>query len=353
LHFLLHNFIIFGIRIYPVRTGPLPNKGTLMTTTRFCCSLLFVVATVLSAGTLKGATTYFPGQGEHGTVLFEDQWPSHGDGDFNDVVVRYNYEMEIDAGGSLEQLTLKLQPAAVGSLLSNGLALRLPIPSSTPMNGTLSIGHTVMPVFPQPGESKMVVQLFQDVRDSFIDGAAGFINTVPGEPYIEPLPVELHLTFPGPVTLPPEKPFDLFIFRTGDPGHQIHRPHYYGTDSVNASLYGTGDDASDPPPALGGSRWYVNVDGIPWVLNIGEDVTHPDHAGLTTWPKENVPIDVAYPDIVDFFASEGTLATDWYLNPNVSALYAQIPEPASWLLGAAALYALVSNLRNRRSVGDH
>jgi hypothetical protein len=57
---------------------------------------------------------------------------------------------------------------------------------------------------------------------------------------------------------------------------------------------------------------------------------------------------VVYPDIVDFFASEGTLATDWCLNPNVSALYAQIPEPASWLLGAAALFALVSNLRIRR-----
>ena len=308
---------------------------------------------LFAAAAVDAATTYFPGPTEFGTLMIEDSWPSASDEDHNDVVVRWNLAVDENGSGDVQQLTYTLIVPALGSNTANGLALRLPIPAGTPLQATLGTPQGAGPVFPAGGESQVVLWFVEDLRDLY-PGETGFINTVPADPPVPVAgPMTLQIQFPTPVTLNvPDEPWDLFVFRSGDHSHQIHRPEYYGTDVVNPSLFGTGDDASEPAPPAG-DRWYVDGDGLPWVINIPEDTSHPNYPGLAAYPKETVPIEDAYPDFMVFVVSGGTQATDWYLNPVVENLYAAeaVPEPATFVLGLLGLsgLCLVGWRRRRRS----
>ena len=325
--------------------------------TRFTRALLAFMVGVLSmfaAAAGDAATTYFPGVGEFGTLMFEDSWPSGSDEDHNDVVVRWNLAVSQNGLGDTEQLTYTLSVPALGSTTANGLALRLPVPAATPYQAFINTGLGPVPVLPGVGESQAVLWLVDDLRALLYPGQPGLINT---DPAVSPVPVAppmmLQIQFVTPVTLNvPAEPFDLFLHRSGDHSHQIHLPQYYGTDVVNPLLFGTGDDASDPAPPAG-SRWYVDDFGLPWAINIPEDTSHPNYPGLAAIPSERTPIADAYPDFLLFAASGGTQATDWYLNPVVENLYAAaaVPEPATFILGLLGLsgLCLVGWRRRRRS----
>lgn len=315
-----------------------------------CCVAGLLVATF--CGRMAwGQTTYFPGESEFGTLLFEDQWPAAGDLDFNDLVLRYNYQLERNTDGNVVSIDAIYQPVAMGTLQNNALALRLPLSSAALINATVTIGGNTSAVAPTPGESDLVLSLSDDLRADLAGGGPGFLNTVPGASLLPMQTCTLHISFIAPVNLPADEPFDLFLHRAGDPSHQVHRSPYYGTDLVDPSLFGTGDDASDPPPGDGGTRWYVTADGMPFVLNIPEQVDHPDFPGLAAYPRENVRIDVAWPDIVAFAASGGTLNTDWYLNPDAEFLYAPVPEPSAFLLTGMVACAIGLIVRGHTKEG--
>ena len=232
-------------------------------------------------------------------LLFEDQWPFEGDFDFNDAAVSYNYALTLHANGGVTSLHISLNVLAVGTQLANALALSLPVPFDSALEMQLEFRDgTVVPLVPAPGESQLVLHLTGDLRELFPDSPSP-INTTESTASLPGVPLSVFVRFASPQAIDVgEAPFDLFIFRAGDSGHQIHRPEYSGTDTMNDALFGTGDDASTI------DRHFVNHGGIPFVLQVPATVS---------WPKENVRIDDAYPDIIPFGLSGGTEHQDYYL----------------------------------------
>ena len=248
---------------------------------------------------------YVPSQGNHGMVLFEDQWPSRGDLDFNDAVITYSFSFAGNAAGEVGFLHANFNALAVGGLFDNGLGLALPVPASSVLRVVLNTPRGAVELSPEPGHSQLVVRLGDDLRTLFFDGQRGQINSDEGSAAIAGRPVELQLEFTSPQALDVNlAPFDLFLFRTHDLGHELHRPEYAGTAAMRGALFGTADDGSTP------GRWFVDGDGLPFALHLPRTVA---------WPREGRSIDRLYPDIVTFAQSAGAQGRDFYSSQVVVA----------------------------------
>lgn len=161
----------------------------------------------------------------------------------------------------------------------------------------------------------------------------GPLNAHADRPRVAGALVEVTVDFATPVALDAGlAPFDVFIFRTGDFGHQIHFPSYSGTQAMSAGLFNTGTDASRP------GRAFVHRDGTPFALNL---------QGTSRYPLEAVRVDSLFPDIVAFAASGGATHADFYLSTVVASAGLDVPaspvpaEPAvdhqctwTWQAGA-------------------
>ncbi len=59
--------------------------------------------------------TFVPGENQFSLLAMEDQWPSQGDYDFNDLVLAYNVEIYKNAQGLVKRLRVTYQPRAMGA----------------------------------------------------------------------------------------------------------------------------------------------------------------------------------------------------------------------------------------------
>jgi LruC domain-containing protein len=306
-------------------------------TVRVALPVLFL----LLAASADAGTVFFPGQDEFGTLLYEDQWPSRGDLDFNDAVVRFNARVDtLDATGEVSAILLTLPLEALGSteVCGGGMGLRLPLPASTPMSATTSVsGGPPVLVPPDPIEPDAVLWLVDDLRAELCGGQEGLLNTDEAVPPVACDSLVVELLFQPPVAMDAsDPPFDLFFHRCGDRTHQVHRSAYGGTAQADPSLYGTGDDASSPPDG----PFYIDEDGIPFLISENKE---------GSWPRERVRVDQAFPEIANWAASGGTSDEDWYDHPDPDFIY--LPEPRAaegFAWGTLLLIALARAIGGRR-----
>ena len=269
------------------------------------------------------SVSHAPAENVLATLAYEDQWPEFSDLDFNDVVVRYNLVVRRNAASSVSSLRLFVVPVAIGGTLDNGLAWQLPIPASAVSSVRRRVGQGAWQNLPLEGDAQLTVRLSANLRELFGD-RAGVINAVAGEPTIagQPLEVEVELfaTSSGINISLGQAPFDLFIFRSGDFGHQIHFPSYAGTAAMRTSLFGTHHDGSTP------GRAFVYRDGTPFALNLQT---------TTSYPREGVAVSAHFPDILGFAASAGAQNQDFFLTNTVSSQGLAAPAASVTALPAA------------------
>lgn len=254
------------------------------------------------------AIVYVPAKAEHSMLVFEDLWPKNGDLDFNDQVFGYNYVFVEDYAGNVSALQLTINVLAVGAGVNSGLWLHLPVPADAARSITLNFDDgATQTLTPASGETDLVIKVLGNTRSVFTGGAS-MINTESTTPSLTGHPINVLIRFATPVALDvAQAPFDLFIERTDTPGHQIHMPQYGGTDKMDKTLFGTGDDGSTA------DRHFVNKNGLPFALNVPL---------LVAWPRERVAVETVYPDIVGFANSGGMSNLDWYdTNVNLSAAW--------------------------------
>lgn len=245
-----------------------------------------------------------PGQ-VYGMILFEDNWPSQGDFDFNDAVVAYHQVLEIDSNGRMTGLKLDLDVVAVGALEDNGLAVRFPTAPSNVQSMSLVQNGAVTSI-PTPttwtGESQAVVTLAPSLHALF-DAVGTYVNTEPGQPAHPYVHITLNVSFTPAAVSTRDALFDIFLFNTSR-GTEVHLPQYGGTSQMNQALVGTLDD--DP------NRNFTTGGGIPFALAFPQ---------VVSYPAERVSIDRLYPGIVQFGQSGGTQNQNFYTNPVVSMRY--------------------------------
>lgn len=259
------------------------------------------------------AMAFAPGLGVHGLMLVEDQWPSLGDDDFDDAVLHYNYMFRLDAAGQVVGLRLTLNAQALGGTFDNGVALRLPVPASSVASATRIVGSGApQPLSLSSLDAEAVIVLSNNLRELFA-GQTGQINSLGTAPTVTGQTLELDIVFTAAVNLAiGAAPYDLFIFRTQRPAHEIHRPEYSGTAAMDANLFNTQSDASSP------SRHFVDGSGLPFVLLVPEG---------SAYPLEGVSISSLFPGIIGFASSGGASNADFYLSPQLSFAYANPPAP--------------------------
>ena len=267
------------------------------------------------------ARVFVPADRVYGMLLFEDQWPSRGDFDFNDVVLAYNQTLRYDSSGQLTGFRMDLSVLAVGARFQNGLALRLPGVAAADvarLSSTVTGGSGSVLLDATEPEATFVFT--DDLHRLYgVDGTREWINTDPSLPRTSYADITLDVELAQGANLAASSaPFDVYIFNPVA-GTEVHRPEYLGTAGLDPSLFGTADDGSTA------TRAFVTKAGIPFALHLPE---------LANYPAEGKAIDTLYPEIVPFGASSGALSTQFYRGLVGGDEFGLVPPSA--LVAAAA-----------------
>lgn len=230
-----------------------------------------------------------------GVYAFEDLWPSRGDYDMNDVMVRSDYEKVFDEKGIYEESFLfKTFANYAGN--ANGLAVTL-----TGASAGADLVYSVL----NPGAAEFesaefgrdgdVVLLTPNVKEQM-----GAVYKVTAK-YASPI-AETSVGAPRP-----------FIYRTERDGvgagrrWEVHIPYEAPSAQAEMSFFGTGDDKSVPAKNI----YYVRAENYPFAFFLA-GATNEDVARLLDRSNEKVPIDQVYSGYSGWVTSEGTQNSDWY-----------------------------------------
>lgn len=239
---------------------------------------------------------YFPGRDQFGTLIFEDLWPFLGDYDFNDLVVDYNIRESVDFYGYIHQLQIQLRVVGTLASMNNGFGFQLgvdPTRVGSVTGGKYTRGYTELEANgTESRQEKAVIIAFEDAKAhhnpedvSLSELITITINFTSGVHRNE-------LGFP---------PYNPFLLSNGERGREIHLPGYYPTSLVNTPYFLTNDDTTD----LDVGRSYIDVNSLPWAINLPETFYYP---------SDDIRVEEVYFNFIDWVDSEGQSSSDWYTN---------------------------------------
>ncbi|MHA4894496.1 LruC domain-containing protein [Pedobacter sp. PWIIR3] len=256
----------------------------------------------------RAFTTYSPSSSGWSTLAFEDNWPTRGDYDVNDLVVNYRYTFIANAQNAVVEMTGEFMPVAAGATFKNGFGVQFPFSASAVSSVT---GQSLQNSYIQQasngveaGQAKAVIIPF-DNHENLLKNADGSpqVNTDPSKPKATPSKATVNVKFGSPIAAANfgTVPFNPFLIVNLKRGYEVHLPNNVPTDKINTSLLGTGDDNSTP--ATG--RYFLSKDSSPWGLSFTDTFSYP---------IEFKPITEAYLHFNDWVKSGGTSFKDWYVN---------------------------------------
>ena len=238
---------------------------------------------------------------------FEDLWPSRGDYDVNDLVLKYKITFKTDKKNNLQKAVIQCDINAIGAGHINGIGLQFLQKSGesyTRYGGSIykSIGEGAEIDERDPS----VVILAEDIRQKI--GPIKYKNNgegPDGEPYSFEFEIEFEKSakIDGNSVIP-----DLFLFRTENRGLEVHLPGLPPTEAAADSLFTTKEDRSSI------DNWYKTVENYPWGMEIHgvEGFLHP---------RSRISIIAAYPQFNTWVSSNGQEAKNWYEAPVIELCY--------------------------------
>jgi LruC domain-containing protein len=249
---------------------------------------------------------YYPGKDQFCSLAFEDLWPSKGDYDMNDMVIDCNYWYITNAQNKVVDVKPTFYVRAVGAFLQNGFGFQfdgvLPEAVESVTGAQMEFSYiSVATNGVENNQEKAVVIAFDNAENVINRVGGAFYNTENNGLYGISETVTMHIHFSQPqlesaVGTPPYNPF---LIKNMERGTEIHLPDHVPTSLVDAALFGTGDDDSDP--ATG--RYYKTSNNLPWAISIPQKFDY-------TW--ELVEVVFGHLKFGDWAESGGTLYTDWY-----------------------------------------
>lgn len=274
----------------------------------------------------RAANNYFPSKTIYGSLAFEDRWPNKGDYDFNDVVLRYRFNQVTNASNQVVDVKANFVVKASGAAFGNGFGFEMPIlPSDVASVTGKSLFNPSFTGFDangvEAGQTKAVVIVTDDVKKMYTPASSyQYLNTEPGSPAVAVTPdtINIVVNLVNPVSTsvlnaPPYNPF-LIVNRIRE--KEIHLPGKTPTTLANLSLFGTGDDTSNP----GEGRYYKTSNNLPWALILPTNWLHVEE-------KEEVIL--GYPNFIPWAESGGVSNTNWYVTTipgNTNSAYIWAPN---------------------------
>ena len=253
----------------------------------------------------KAFNNWYPSKTTYGTLAFEDNWPSRGDYDFNDLVVGYRFNQITNAQNKVVQVTATLITEAMGASFHNAFGLQLPIAPADVANVTgTDLRHALVTVaanHTETGQSKAVIFAYDDAYDRLPSNGGIGTNTQLEYPYVtaDTMHLTINLTNPVALSVMGTPPYNPFIVRNQDRGMEIHLPDFPPTDKADVSLLGTNID--DSQPTIG--RYYKTKTNLPWAINI------PDKFNYVI---EKTPVNEGFLKFNSWAESSGANFPDWY-----------------------------------------
>lgn len=237
----------------------------------------------------KAFNNYTPFEGAFSSVAFEDLWPIKGDYDFNDLVMKMNYNSVTNGTNELVELKMKMVVDHIGASFTNGFGIELPVTPSAVQNvtgynitnGIVNLNNKGL----ETGQSKAVLIAFDNANDNLHDT----------------MNIDVDFSSPTNFSAFNQAGLNPFIFIDQNRGRELHLPGFEPTDKMDHNFFGTGDDASNPSAGV----YYKTSTNEPWGINISHDYVVP---------VEGINISQEYLKFQAWVNSNGTLFTDWYEN---------------------------------------
>ncbi|MCG8669722.1 MAG: LruC domain-containing protein [Pseudomonadales bacterium] len=251
----------------------------------------------------RASSSYYPGADSWMTLAYEDNWPSNGDYDMNDLVVRERLQVIYNAANEVSGFKVFGFIDARGAAYHNGFALRLMDVSPLLLkSANLSIQGETYAKSAEADQTDLVMQLWRDTHDFTTTNESGscqHFNTLVSCTRFEPVAFELDVYFNEGITSLSHNAFDYFIFRTNYRGREIHLADYPPTDLFDVTQFGKRDDTSDPETG----RYFRNENNLPWALMLPDSWNHP---------REYIDVLWAFPDYEGWVESSGSENQNWF-----------------------------------------
>ncbi len=246
----------------------------------------------------------FTNGGGYGSVSFEDLWPAQGDYDFNDLVTDYLVEFVMNAANDVVEMKAKVYVRAVGAGVINGLGIEFPgiaagkvtsVTGSSITENYITIGANGA----EAGQTNLVVIPFDNVESVINRNGGQFYNTSKGQAVAISDTVRMTVSLSSGVSLANASNLNPFMIKNRVRGQEIHLADKAPTDLADVTLFGTGDDDSNP----GAGRYYKTVNNFPWAIATPVKFDYP---------AEKKDIVNVHNKFAAWAQSSGNTFADWY-----------------------------------------
>lgn len=229
-----------------------------------------------------------------GILAFEDNWPYKGDYDLNDVVVKYDSQLNLSYDFDYNAIEETYTFLNNGGKYTNGFGIeygfdysaldlsKCSVEATTPDGGALDV-----PGF-DTELTKATLMLFTDAAQ--VPAGTQF---------------KVRLVFNKPqliwgFLLPPYNPF-VTVDDKGELRKEVHLVDHKPTPKADPQLFHQGHDLS------GNGRYYISDATYPFAIDLSK-------AERYTLPSEMQRISAVYPRFDSWASSDGTKDKDWYFD---------------------------------------
>lgn len=243
---------------------------------------------------------YYVSSGLFGTLAFEDQWPSIGDYDFNDLVIDYNFNRISNADNDVVTLQGKFVVRAIGASYDNGFGFTIEGVDPSLIESVTGTEYTEGYIQnnangTEAGQSDATIIVFDNAWNH------GYSNTRADQVFVKADTITVNINLVSPID--PDSfgvaPFNPFMIINKERGKEVHLANYSPSDLVDASYFGQGID--DTQPNIG--KYYKSEDNLPWAINF---------PSRFNYPIESRSIDKGHKKFIPWVLSEGILFKNWY-----------------------------------------
>ncbi|WP_304888916.1 LruC domain-containing protein [Rhodonellum sp.] len=252
--------------------------------------------------------TYHPAENAYTRVMFEDNWPSLGDADFNDMVVDYNYVVKTGTRSLIGEVEMDFRLIGVSAAYNNSFGVRLigmpahhslKMTNRSPADIALPIAESI------PGSFIVFKDVNTIINNDCLNTPDRTKNGVCAEAFDDDYNVKFSVVYDRTAVLA-DFSFSPFIYVNGNRGREINLIGTSPSTLADSRYFGQGSD--DTGVGTSYSTKAINTmgfgQGLPWAIQTPAQIE---------LPKDRVQINLAYPDLVQW-ATTGAVSGpgNWY-----------------------------------------